>query len=67
MITILGEAKEDTYGGEYHTVFVLDKDVKTYLNIEQEFLGKEHIQYSMICLNEVEIRQLQGILNEVLK
>lgn len=67
MLTIMGEAKESTYGGEYHTVFVLDKDIKTYLNIEQEFLGEGHTQYSMICLNEVEMRQLQGILNEVLQ
>ena len=67
MLTIMGEAVEATYCGKYHTVFVLDKNVKTYLNIEQEFLSKDDTQYSMICLNEVEMRQLQGILNEVLK
>lgn len=51
MLTILGEAKKSTYGGEYHTVFVLDKEVKVYLNIEQEFLGEGYSQNSMICLN----------------
>ena len=66
MLTIMGEAKESTRGGECHTVFILDKDVETYLNIEQ-FLGEGHTRYRVICLNEVEMRQLQGILNEVLK